>query len=291
LPVRFLLRAAPAPAEILETLTIGRRTQNVLRRFLAGTPAHGAWTYGRLALIPGFGLASLVDVLEAETRARARAPEPKRPDILPFPASSRGRTKEDDLTQAIALVRRVLPASEATIRQRLEAAGIGAGLLDLAQLERAARFARRPVPFAVLRREKLTLAVPAERLTLATALHTLAVRAVLCFGLASARVIAFRAGTEELGFVRRVLSARIGFAWLDRRREWFWYGPEAVAARTLVGRLEAAGARSALAAGARKQKGADGDFGGFLPPRSVLAAAAAQVAQRLRIQHHRDSLG
>ena len=108
--------------------------------------------------------------------------------------------------------------------QRLRKAGLTRGSVDLGRIERAARFSDAPVAFAVLRREGLTLAVQPERLRLASLTYALAVRQVVSFGLALLRRIGFLARTEDLNFVRAVLTAKDSFEWLDRRVGWFRFG-------------------------------------------------------------------
>ena len=128
------------------------------------------------------------------------------------------------LQRALVVVAARLPASEEQVMQRLRKAGLTRGSVDLGRIERAARFSDAPVAFAVLRREGLTLAVQPERLRLASLTYALAVRQVVSFGLALLRRIGFLARTEDLNFVRAVLTAKDTFEWLDRRVGWFRFG-------------------------------------------------------------------
>ncbi len=266
LPVGFLVKSAPSPATIVGTLPVRRRTLNVLRRFLATGPRPGPWTYGRLGQIPGFGLSCLADLLEAEARPRGAEPPAEERD-----AAAIGR--------AMALIMRRLPASEAELVDRLRRAGIPRGLLDLGEIERAARHLPGAAPFAVLRRDGLTLAVPAGDLARAATVYTLALRSMLTLGTASTRLIAFRAGVGDARFVRGVVAARRGFRWLDRRHDWFWYGeitgalPRAMvegARRTPAGGDPQAAQELARACSAAATR----ELG---PPPAVLAALARAV--------------
>jgi hypothetical protein len=117
--------------------------------------------------------------------------------------------------------------------------------VDLGQVERASRFCHGPLPFAVLRREGLVLAVAPEAMGIASVVHSLAVRAVVSSGLARADRIAFQARTEDLGLVVDVLSAKDSFRWLDRERGWFWFATEASRlVKTIVRVLTVTGAVS-----------------------------------------------
>jgi hypothetical protein len=233
-PAEILRLPSPSPEEILSTLPVKPRTYNSLRRYVAGRTSDGAWSFGRLLQIPGFGMRALVDVLEA---LDAR-------NVLPRPPENGGhRYLEDELAELLAarpnrrpqlptpLLHRALtavaarlPASEAQVMHRLQQAGLSREPVDLGRIERAARFTDAPVAFAVLRRDGLTLAVQPERMRLAALAYALAVRQVVSFGLALLRRIAFLARTDDLGFVRAVLTAKQNFEWLERRVGWFWFG-------------------------------------------------------------------
>ncbi len=215
-PIGFLVQSAPSPTQIIGRMPIRPRTHNVLRRFLDTGSPRGRWTYGRLLQIPGFGLYGVVDVLSCQSR----------PQYASATSDSRGRTSPLDnvLKRAIGLIADRLPASEGQIRHWLNKAGLTGPAAELRHIERAARYLEDRLPFAVLRRDGLALAVEVSELALATCIHTFAVRTILSLGLASARVIAFRAGTSDAHLVRTVLGAKRGFDWLDTARDWFWFG-------------------------------------------------------------------
>jgi hypothetical protein len=233
-PAEVLRLPAPSPEEILSTLPIKPRTYNSLRRYVAGRTAEAGWSFGRLLQIPGFGARALEDVLVAlDTRGeRPRLTgrnghhflDDELAELLSARPARRPQLATPLLRRALLLIGSRLPGSEAQVMRWLQAAGLARGPVDLGRLERAARFCETPVAFAVLRREGLTLAVQPERLRLASLVYALSVRSVVSFGLALVRRIGFLARTEDLGFVRTVLTAKDTFQWLDRRVGWFWFG-------------------------------------------------------------------
>ncbi len=233
-PAELLRHPAPSPEEILSTLPIKPRTYNSLRRYVAGRPAEAGWSFGRLLQIPGFGARALEDVLVAldcrgdrpltGSRNGHRFLDDELDELLSARPARRPQLATPMLRRALSLIGGRLPGSEVEVMRWLQSAGLARGPVDLGQLERAARFSEAPVTFAVLRREGLTLALQPERLRLASLVYALAVRSVVSFGLALVRRIGFLARTEDLGFVRTVLTARDSFQWLDRRVGWFWFG-------------------------------------------------------------------
>jgi hypothetical protein len=233
-PAEILRLQSPSPEEILSTLPVKPRTYNSLRRYVTGRAADGVWNFGRLLQIPGFGSRALADVLAA-LDARSGLPrvlergrhgflEDELAELLAARPARRPELQTPLLRRALMLISARLPASEAQVMRRLQQGGLSREPVDLGRIERAARFTDAPVTFAVLRREGLVLAVQTERLRLAALTYALSVRAVVSFGLALLRRIAFLARTDDLGFVRSVLGAKDTFAWLDRRVGWFWFG-------------------------------------------------------------------
>jgi hypothetical protein len=230
-------RTAPSPEEILAALEVQPRTQNILRRYLADAPAtDGGWTFERLLQIPGFGRRALDDVIGAldsqrgngvvTGRRRHRLLETEVAEIL----STRQRRAEWPptplLDRALDLIAGELPASEADLSKRIVAAGLARVPLDLARIERAARFRDTPPPFAVLRREGFVIAVPGGKLALAATIHGLAVRAVVNWGMAQVGRIGFLSNADDPAFVTSVLSAKDSFRWLDEALGWFWFESE-----------------------------------------------------------------
>ena len=65
-PAEVLRLPSPSPEEILSTLPVKPRTYNSLRRFVAGRPGDGSWSFGRLLQIPGFGTRALADWFRAQ---------------------------------------------------------------------------------------------------------------------------------------------------------------------------------------------------------------------------------
>jgi hypothetical protein len=254
-PAEILRRPSPSPEEILNTLPIKPRTYNSLRRYIAGRTISGAWNFGRLLQIPGFGARALEDVLlalGAKTGNKALAVDAGRAshaflddeleEVLSARPRRRPQLETPLLRRSLTLIASRLPASEQQILRRLEAAGLSRGSVDLGQVERAARFTDGPLAFVVLRRDGLTLAVQPERQRLAAMVYALAVRSVVSFGLALLRRIAFLARTDDLAFVRAVVTAKDSFEWLDPRVGWFWFGnPHSQLVRTIENILSIAG--------------------------------------------------
>ena len=255
-PAELLRRPSPSPEEILNTLPIKPRTYNSLRRYVAGRTLDGAWNFGRLLQIPGFGARALEDVLlalGAKTGNKSALPDPAgRPnhhflddeldEVLSARPRRRPQLETPLLRRSLPLIASRLPASEQQILRRLEATGLSRGSVDLGQIERAARFTDGPLAFVVLRRDGLTLAVQPERQRLAAMVYALAVRSVVSFGLALLRRIAFLARTDDLTFVRAVVTAKDSFEWLDSRVGWFWFGnPHSQLVRTIENILSIAG--------------------------------------------------
>jgi hypothetical protein len=212
---------------------LNRRTYQLLRRFLATEwkrTDDGPWTYGRLARIRGFGMAALLNVLEAERGAPSgKSPpvaQPGQPIIFIVRSRSRiHRIPRPALERALTVIARALPAGQSEIDEALARAGLAE--LGLQEVERAARLLAEPPSFAVLRRDRVAVAVPPDRLALAATTHAIIRRAVLYHGLASARRVAMRIGTSDVRFVRIVAGAHPGCRWLDRTGNWFWYREDA----------------------------------------------------------------
>jgi hypothetical protein len=227
-------RTAPSPEEILAALEVQPRTQNILRRYLADGPVTaGEWTFERLMSIPGFGRRALDDVTAAMSsqRGAGSAPGRRRHRLLETEVaeilSTRQRRAEWPptplLDRALDLIATQLPASEADLSKRIVSAGLARVPVDLARIERAARFRDTPPPFAVLRRDGFVIAVPGGKLTMAATIHSLAVRAVVNWGMAQVGRIGFLSNADDTSFVTAVLAAKETFRWLDDRLGWFWF--------------------------------------------------------------------
>jgi hypothetical protein len=229
-------QVVPSPAEILAAVGVQPRTQNILRRYLADSPpttSDGEWTFGRLLAIPGFGQRALDDVITALSARRIPPPPPPRRrhrflddeigELLATRQRRRGWTPTPLLDRALEVIAARLPAAEQALARRIIAAGLSRVPVDLARIERAARFRDTPPGFSVLRRDGFVLAVPPGKLATAATIHGLAVRAVVNWGMALVGRIAFLASTEDEGFVTEVLRAKETFRWLDERTGWFWF--------------------------------------------------------------------
>jgi hypothetical protein len=228
-------RPSPSPQEILAAGTVAQRTQNILKRYLADGPAtDGQWTFGRLLAIPGFGQRALDDVVAALGAGRANAYhmggrrghrflDDEIAEVLATRQRRGGWIPTPLLDRTLALVADRLPAAEGEVSRRIASAGLARGPVDLARIERAARFRDTPPPFAVLRRDGFVVAVPPGKLATAATIHGLAVRAVVNWGLALVSRVAFLSNAEDLPFVTAVLAAKSTFRWLDERVGWFWF--------------------------------------------------------------------
>lgn len=230
LPQEFLRRPAPAPAEILSRLAVAPRTANLLRRHLAHHRTDGSWTCGRLLAIRGFGLTALLDVLSArrvdESRggaARASSLHDEIRQLLGARARPSGHLRTPVLDRALSVIQRSLPATEAEIQRKLLDEGLSDGHVDVQDLERAVRFLEREPPFAVLRRESFAVVVPHERLSTAALVLGLATRAMVNWGLAPVRYIAFQARCADMEFVVALLAAKETFRWIHKPLGWFWF--------------------------------------------------------------------
>jgi len=67
LPREFLAQSIPSPDEILARLgnRLQLRTRNALQRYVVSAVDRAGWTYDRLLDLRGFGLFSLLDVMQA----------------------------------------------------------------------------------------------------------------------------------------------------------------------------------------------------------------------------------
>jgi hypothetical protein len=231
-------RPSPSPQEILAAGNVAPRTQNILKRYLADAPVtDGEWTLGRLLTIPGFGQRALDDVVAAlgsprpppshhGARRGHRFLEDEIAEVLATRQRRGGWIPTPLLDRALALIADRLPASEADLSRRIASAGLTRGAVDLARIERAARFRDAAPPFSVLRRDGFVVAVTPGKLSTAATIHGLAVRAVVNWGLALVARVAFLASAEDLGFVTAVLGAKSSFRWLDEQVGWFWFASD-----------------------------------------------------------------
>jgi hypothetical protein len=230
-------RPSPSPQEILAAGNVAPRTQNILKRYLAvGPVTEGQWTFARLLTIPGFGQRALDDVVATLGARRSPSPHQGRrghrflddeiAEVLATRQRRGGWIPTPLLDRALTLIADRLPASEAELSRRVASAGLTRGTVDLARIERAARFRDAPPPFSVLRRDGFVVAVPPGRLATAATIHGLAVRAVVNWGLALVARVAFLASADDLAFVTAVLTAKASFRWLDEQVGWFWFASD-----------------------------------------------------------------
>lgn len=194
----LLDRELPPPEELLARGGLPPRTVNALRRYLARVPfSVEPWTFRRLLAIRGVGPRALTGV--------ALALDGHVPPATPW------------LARAIAVVAASLPATGAELAERLRAARVGDGLAALRRIERSGI----SLPFAVLRRPRLVLAVPRHQLAQAVRIHRALGRGLRRFGLLSVAFARF-VGRTRSTLVTHVAAAHDGFRWLDDERQWFW---------------------------------------------------------------------
>lgn len=283
-PADFLMRPAPSPAEILRDIPLPPKVRDALERAVLHEPLEGAWTVGRLLAIPGFGLRSLQDAVATAVRLRQAASHPpEQPTLLedelaPFLVARPRlwpRPPTPLLERAIELIGQMAPASEQMILEALRAHGVARGEISLAQIERASRFVEAPIPYSILRRGDVCLAVPGADLALTQRVYGLAVRTVVSWGLARLGHLAEQAGTDRLDFVKTVVSARPSFRWLVPATGWFWFESDDARLVRSIEKVLTVSAPISLATLARAvfQRRPSA----FVPPLSVLEALCRQV--------------
>ena len=78
LPREFLAQTIASPEELANQYGdwLEPRTRNALQRYEPGWKPKPRWTYGRLLEVRGFGLFSLIDLLQVMRKLDAQAPAP-----------------------------------------------------------------------------------------------------------------------------------------------------------------------------------------------------------------------
>ena len=218
----------PDPRTAL-TLPIERRTANTIRRGLRMPPSSGPWTVERYLGLRRFGGRALVDLLAA-VEAHVAAPSPAIVDATPTsgPSPAGDFPTERALDQALTLITRSLPISEAQAKVELVRAGLVARPIDLGQLARLAVELGRNAPFHIIDVGGSRMIVRLSDVTAARASYRIAVRAVQGWGTAPIRAVVARLRVVvqtvvEASFVERLLVGIAGFRWLDRQDGWFWF--------------------------------------------------------------------
>jgi len=240
MPAAALSLSVAAPRELLARPGLSRRTRNALERAI-DLPAR-PWTVADLLRLRGLGLGGVVEVLETGRGSPAETLTDELRGLLAV-RRPRGAVVAPLLERAIAVIASELPASEGELTARLEAAGLLAGPVPLAEIERAARFLASPTPFTVLRRPGLTVVVPrkaqrAMELGLRTTLRTLGAR-----GVANVAEVCARLEVGAAAMFRRVLERHRSLQWLDQRLGWFWFtDPESPLRGALANLVAARGA-------------------------------------------------
>jgi hypothetical protein len=230
LPESFRAMSVLSPGEILAAGhgRMSRRTVNTLRRYLTHGDPSGPWSYGRLIGIRGFGFMTLLEVLRIKAslpaHAQRRVPEFQQlgeeiDRLLARTHDPSTSTPTPALDRVVALIAGALPASQATIVRRLQSVSGGKAPLDLARLERALRFRDPPCPFVFLRRRRFTLVVAPHQLNTARLIHERSLRILTRRGALSVEQAGVLAGTNDLDFVRTVLSAHEEIEWLARSQQ------------------------------------------------------------------------
>jgi hypothetical protein len=207
------------------SLPIERRTANTLRRALRGAPP-GHWTVDRYLQLRRFGGRALVDLLaavEAHEGAVAETLEPESNDI-PHGALTSARAFDE----ALRLVSRRLPASEAQARAELVRQGLIPEGTDLRQLAKLAVRLGRSAPFRIIEVGGSRILVRLADVSAARASYRIAIRAVQGWGTATIRAVASQLhvavhAVVAAPFVEQLLAGTSGFRWLDRQQGWFWF--------------------------------------------------------------------
>jgi len=264
LPAAIASARLPPPGVLLKDLLLDTRTRNALLRYGPERRRRQRWSVLDYLALPGFGARGLLDVLtslEASSEASpARKPSARQParrpaspapshrklsdvleriervqrklrreDLRPAPpALAPARFADGDyLAKTIELIVPELPLSDQAIRDRLEAAGIAPGGVDLVRLAKAASRLSVESPFVVIALGSGRLVVRRRDVPLATSAFSIAARTTLNWGVATISGVTSQLTTvagpvPSPGFVARVLATARGFEWLDGEHDWFW---------------------------------------------------------------------
>lgn len=260
LPPAIASGRMPPPDALVKALLLDTRTRNVLLRYEPADRRRKPWSVRDYLTLPGFGARGLLDVLtslEATSVApRARRPAGRRTSTSPVtrklgdvleriervqrkhrredlrpapPALAPARFADAEyLTKTIELILPELPLSERAIRDRLQAAGIGTGTVDLVRLAKAASRLSLESPFVVIALGDGKLVLRRRDVPLATSAYSIALRTTLNWGVATiagvtSQLTAVAGSVPGPSFVTRVLVASRGFEWLDQQNGWFWF--------------------------------------------------------------------
>ena len=260
LPAAITSGRMPPPQALLTSLLLDTRTRNVLLRCGPEEQRRETWSVRDYLGLPGFGARGLLDVLaslEASSvrssarrlpgrRASASPPGRKlgdvldriervqrkhrREDLRPAPRSlAPARFADADyLAKTIELIVPELPLSEQAIRDRLQAAGVAPGRVDLVRLAKAASRLSLESPFVVIALGSGKLVLRRRDVPLATSAFSIAVRTTLNWGVATiagvtSQLTTVAGAVPGPSFVARVLATARGFEWLDEEQEWFWF--------------------------------------------------------------------
>ena len=260
LPATIASGSMPPPEALLSSLLLDTRTRNILLRCGPEDRRREAWKVRDYLALPGFGARGLLDVLtslEAASieptarrpsgrRAPASPPERKLDDVLERiervqrkhrredlrpapPAIAPARFADADyLAKTIDLIVPELPLSDQAIRDRLQAAGIAPGSVELVRLAKAASRLSLESPFVVIALGSGKLVLRRRDVPLATSAFSIAARTTLNWGVATiagvtSQLRAVAGAVPGPTFVPRVLATARGFEWLDDQHEWFWF--------------------------------------------------------------------
>ena len=209
----------PHPRLALGSLAMEDRTRNVLERLLPVIGREAHWTVERYLAIPGFGARCLVDLLAAKEEVEAAG------EHQPAPRSGPGvlAATTDEIT---ALLVTLLPLRGAEVGTLLVQHRVVTAPLTLRALAELYAAAGQTVPFQIIHRDGVEIAVPTGSRGLATLVAAAAVRLVALGGVATAEMVAERVrvmarAEVTAAMVKRLLIALPRLRWLDDHMEWF----------------------------------------------------------------------
>ena len=132
------------------------------------------------------------------------------------------------MDRVVSLIESRLPASEAQLVAALVRAGVPTPEPSLAAIAKALKAAGERVPFRTVDLHGTRIAVEPHHATLAKTTYGLASRGVSAWGATSVANVAGRlqvmtSRKVSPQFVRRLVAAVEGFAWLDESDGWFWF--------------------------------------------------------------------
>lgn len=204
------MRASTLEAEMIEIFASGRHERN--REIVIG---YYGWGDGRSHTLAEIG-ARYGMTRERTRQICAKWVRRSHPERILAPV----------LDRTLAFIQQRLPRSVPALEKELTEARLTAVGLGLVQIERAATLLARPVPFAVVRLPRGSLAVRPEQVALPAAATEWAKKEVYYHGLTTvervADWLARKVGAPcDHALVREAVQWMDGFCWLDESAGWF----------------------------------------------------------------------